>query len=108
MDSMDHDDQQEPVRPEAEAEQQDAETIEDQASSMQALVEFMARGLGEHPDEVSVTPVEGKASVIFELRVASSDMGKIIGKDGRVAKAMRTLLKVAATKERKRAILEIV
>jgi predicted RNA-binding protein YlqC (UPF0109 family) len=77
-------------------------------SSMRALVEFMARGLSEHPEEVSVTPVEGKASVIFELRVASSDMGKIIGKDGRVAKAMRTLLKVAATKERKRAILEIV
>lgn len=108
MESMEHDDQQEPVRSEAEEEQQDVETVEEQASSMQALVEFMARGLGEHPDEVSVTPVEGKASVIFELRVASTDMGKIIGKDGRVAKAMRTLLKVAATKERKRAILEIV
>ena len=77
-------------------------------STMRALVEHMARGLVEHPDDVSVTTVEGKASVIFELRVASSDMGKIIGKDGRVAKAMRTLLKVAATKERKRAILEIV
>ena len=77
-------------------------------ATMQALIEFMARGMVEHPDEVSVTPVEGKASVIFELRVAASDMGNVIGKDGRVAKAMRTLLKVAAAKERKRAILEIV
>ena len=77
-------------------------------TTMQALIEFMARGMVEHPDEVSVTPVEGKASVIFELRVAASDMGKVIGKDGRVAKAMRTLLKVAAAKEHKRAILEIV
>ena len=96
-----------------EMEQDDAEEVvaeetNDDESSMRALVEFMARGLGEHPDEVSVTPVEGKASVIFELRVAPSDMGKIIGKDGRVAKAMRTLLKVAAAKEHKRAILEIV
>ena len=77
-------------------------------STMQALIEYMARGLVEQPDAVSVVPVEGKASVIFELRVAPEDMGKIIGKDGRVAKAMRTLLKVAAAKERKRAILEIV
>lgn len=75
---------------------------------MQALVEYMARGLVEHPDDVTVTTVEGKASVIFELRVAADDMGKIIGKDGRVARAMRTLLKVAAAKEHKRAILEIV
>jgi predicted RNA-binding protein YlqC (UPF0109 family) len=74
---------------------------------MRELVEYLARGLVEQPDQVSVTAVEGKASVIFELRVAPDDMGKIIGKDGRVAKAMRTLLKVAAAKEHKRAILEI-
>ena len=80
----------------------------DGESTMRELVEFMARGLVEHPDQISVTTVEGKTSVIFELRVAPDDMGKIIGKDGRVAKAMRTLLKVAAAKERKRAILEIV
>ncbi len=80
----------------------------DVESTMQELVEYMARGLVEHPDDVSVTTVEGKASVIFELRVAADDMGKIIGKDGRVARAMRTLLKVAAAKEHKRAILEIV
>lgn len=79
-----------------------------EGSMMQALVEYMARGLVEHPDDVSVTAVEGKASVIFELRVAPDDMGKIIGKEGRVAKAMRTLLKVTAAKEGKRAILEII
>jgi uncharacterized protein len=75
---------------------------------MQALVEYMARGVVEQPDAVSVTAVEGQASIVYELRVAPDDMGKIIGKDGRVAKAMRTLLKVTAAKERKRAILEIV
>lgn len=84
------------------------ETMPDEGSTMQALVEYMARGLVEHPDDVSVTAVEGKASVIFELRVAPDDMGKIIGKEGRVAKAMRTLLKVTAAKEGKRAIIEIV
>jgi uncharacterized protein len=84
------------------------EGIPDEGSMMQALVEYMARGLVEQPDAVSVTPVEGQTSVIFELRVAPDDMGKIIGKEGRVAKAMRTLLKVTAAKERKRAILEIV
>ena len=84
------------------------EGIPDEGSMMQALVEYMARGVVEQPDAVSVTPVEGQTSVIFELRVAPDDMGKIIGKEGRVAKAMRTLLKVTAAKERKRAILEIV
>jgi uncharacterized protein len=79
-----------------------------EGSTMQALVEYMARGVVEQPDAVSVTAVEGQASIVYELRVAPDDMGKIIGKDGRVAKAMRTLLKVTAAKERKRAILEIV
>lgn len=90
----------------------DSEEIQDgvpaEGSMMQGLIEYMARGLVEEPDVVSVTPVEGQASVIFELRVAPDDMGKVIGKDGRVAKAMRTLLKVTAAKERKRAVLEIV
>lgn len=79
-----------------------------EGSLMQALVEYMARGLVEQAGDVSVTTVEGQASIIFELRVAPDDMGKVIGKDGRVAKAMRTLLKVTAAKERRRAILEIV
>lgn len=100
--------------PEDEREQADLPlSAEDQeplteSSSMQALVEFMARNVVTQPEDVAVTVVENKASVVFELRVAADDMGKVIGKDGRVAKAMRTLLKVAAAKERKRAVLEIV
>lgn len=77
-------------------------------SRLKELIEFLAKGLVEHPEEVSVTAVEGQSSVIFELRVAADDMGKIIGKEGRVAKAMRTLLRVAAAREHRRAILEIV
>ncbi|MCL4541161.1 MAG: KH domain-containing protein [Chloroflexi bacterium] len=77
-------------------------------SRLKELIEFLAKGLVEHPEEVSVTAIEGQSSVIFELRVAADDMGKIIGKEGRVAKAMRTLLKVAAAREHRRAILEIV
>jgi predicted RNA-binding protein YlqC (UPF0109 family) len=92
---------------ESEAEvQPEAGPAED--STMLALVEYMARGLVEQPEAVSITTIENAATVTFELRVAPDDMGKIIGKDGRVAKAMRTLLKVAAAKERKRAGLEIV
>lgn len=79
-----------------------------EGSTMLALVEYMARGLVEQPEAVSITTVENAATVTFELRVAPDDMGKIIGKDGRVAKAMRTLLKVAAAKEHKRVGLEIV
>jgi predicted RNA-binding protein YlqC (UPF0109 family) len=114
MDVERRDDLDEPDEPaeqgDEQADEQDEqdEEIGPENSTMRELVEYMARGLVEQPDQVSVTTVEGKASVIFELRVAPEDMGKIIGKDGRVAKAMRTLLKVAAAKERKRAILEIV
>ena len=85
-----------------------AEPAEDDDSTMRALVEYMARSMVTQPDEVSVTTVQARSSVIFELRVAPDDMGKIIGKDGRVAKAMRSLLKVAAAREHERAILEIV
>ena len=75
---------------------------------MKELVEFMAKRLVDHPDRVEVTEVNATRSVIFELRVAQEDMGRVIGKGGRVANAMRTLLRVAATKQGKRAILEIV
>ncbi|MCL4509398.1 MAG: KH domain-containing protein [Chloroflexi bacterium] len=84
------------------------EQLSSNDANLKQLIEFLAKGLVEHPDEVSVTAVAGHSSVIFELRVATDDMGKVIGKEGRVAKAMRTLLKVAAAKERRRAILEIV
>ena len=76
--------------------------------TMKELVEYMAKLLVENPDQVEVTEVKATRSVIFELRVAREDMGRVIGKQGRVANAMRTLLKVAAAKQGKRAILEIV
>jgi hypothetical protein len=75
---------------------------------MKELVEYMAQRLVDNPDEVEVTEVNATRSVIFELRVAREDMGRVIGKRGRVANAMRSLLRVAAAKEGKRAILEIV
>ncbi len=74
---------------------------------MQELVEYMARGLVDDPDQVSVTTVESEQSVVFELRVGPDDMGKVIGKEGRIAKSMRTLMKVAGVKQQKRVILEI-
>ncbi|TAK20981.1 MAG: KH domain-containing protein [Chloroflexota bacterium] len=75
---------------------------------MKELIEYIARSLVDRPEAVRVTQVEGEQSVIFELQVAPDDMGKIIGKEGRIANAIRTLLKVAAAREGKRASLEII
>lgn len=75
---------------------------------MKELIEYIARSLVDHPENVRVTQVEGEQSIIFELQVAQEDMGKIIGKEGRIANAIRTLLKVAAAREGKRAVLEII
>lgn len=75
---------------------------------MKELIEYIAESLVNDPDQVRVDEIAGAYSVVYELRVAPEDMGRVIGKGGRVANAMRTLLKVAATKEGKRAILEIV
>ncbi|MDI3536171.1 MAG: uncharacterized protein PWP16_1349 [Eubacteriaceae bacterium] len=75
---------------------------------MKELVEIIAKSLVDHPDEVSVTEVEGEQSIILELKVANDDMGKVIGKQGRIAKAIRTVIKAAATKEDKRVMLEII
>ncbi len=72
------------------------------------LVEIIAKGLVDNPDQVSVNEVEGNQSVIIELRVAPEDMGKVIGKQGRIAKAIRTVVKAAATKQNKRVIVEII
>lgn len=74
---------------------------------MKALVEYIAKSLVDEPDEVSVREVVNQQSVVLQLKVAPGDMGKIIGKQGRVAKSMRALLKVAAARERKRVVLEI-
>ncbi|KAF5069720.1 MULTISPECIES: KH domain-containing protein [Acetobacterium] len=75
---------------------------------MKELVEIIAKALVEHPDAVSVQEVEGEQSIILELKVADDDMGKVIGKQGRIAKAIRTVIKAAATKEDKRVMLEII
>ncbi len=74
---------------------------------MKALVEQMAKALVDSPDEVSVKEVDGERTTVFELRVASSDLGKVIGKQGKTARAMRTILGAAGTKIGKRCVLEI-
>jgi hypothetical protein len=74
---------------------------------LKELLEAIAKSLVDNPAEVSVNEVEGEQSIILELRVAQTDMGKVIGKQGRIAKAIRTVVKAAATKENKRVIVEI-
>jgi len=75
---------------------------------MKELIEYIAKSLVDDPPQVEVTEIEGSTSVILELRVAPDDMGRVIGRNGRVANAMRTLLRVLAAKQGKRVTLEIV
>jgi uncharacterized protein len=72
------------------------------------LIDFMARALVDNPDMVKVSEIEGEQTSVLELRVAKEDLGKVIGKQGRTARAMRTILSAASTKIRKRAVLEII
>ncbi|MCD7708990.1 MAG: KH domain-containing protein [Clostridiales bacterium] len=74
---------------------------------MKELVEVIAKALVDAPDEVVVNETESDNSIVLELHVAQSDMGKVIGKQGRIAKAMRTVVKAAASKEEKKVIVEI-
>ena len=71
------------------------------------LVEFVVKSLVDAPEEVSVNVIEGEKSTILELKVAQEDVGKVIGKQGRIAKAIRTILSASATRDGKRATLEI-
>jgi len=71
------------------------------------LVEFIARSLVDNPDEVAVREVEGEQTSVLELSVAREDLGKVIGKQGRTARAIRTLLGAVSAKARKRVVLEI-
>ncbi len=71
------------------------------------LVEYIVKSLVDQPDDVVVNVIEGEKSTILELKVASDDVGKVIGKQGRIAKAIRTILSASATKSGKRAVLEI-
>ena len=75
---------------------------------MRELVEYMAKALVDDSESVNVTEVEGERGTVIELRVAPGDLGKVIGKQGRTARALRTILNANATKLRKRAVLEIV
>lgn len=74
---------------------------------LKELVSYMAKNLVDQPAEVEVTCEEGERTLLVELSVGDGDLGKVIGKEGRTARAMRTILAGASAKERKRAILEI-
>ena len=75
---------------------------------MTKLVESIARSLVDNPESVVVTETADSQGSVLQLKVASEDMGKVIGKQGRIAKALRTVVKAAATKENKKVIVEIV
>lgn len=76
--------------------------------SMRELVTYIAKALVDQPDRVEVSEVEGEQTSVIELKVAKEDLGKVIGKQGRTARAMRTILSAASTKIRKRSVLEII
>jgi hypothetical protein len=75
---------------------------------LKELIEFIAKALVDSPDQVKVSEIEGEKTSVIELSVAKDDLGKVIGKQGRTARAMRTILSAASTKVRKRAVLEII
>lgn len=74
---------------------------------LKELVDYLAKSLVDKPEEVQVTEVGGEQTIVYELRVAKEDLGKVIGKQGRTARAMRTILGAASAKLKKRAVLEI-
>ena len=75
---------------------------------MRELIDYIARALVDNPDEVSVSEIEGNQTSVLELKVAKEDLGKVIGKQGRTARAMRTILSAASAKIKKRTVLEII
>jgi predicted RNA-binding protein YlqC (UPF0109 family) len=75
---------------------------------LKELIEFIAKSLVDYPEQVSINEIEGKKTIILELSVAEDDLGKVIGRRGKTAKAMRIVLSAAATKEDKRAVLQII
>lgn len=85
-----------------------AQPIHPEEIMLKELIEFMARALVDNPEKVRVSEIEGEQTSVIELRVSKEDLGKVIGKQGRTARAMRTILSAASTKIRKRAVLEII
>lgn len=77
------------------------------AAALKELIEYMAKALVDQPDAVEVTEVDGEQTTVIELKVAKEDLGKVIGKQGRTAQSMRTILGAVSTKLRKRSVLEI-
>ena len=75
---------------------------------MKELIEYIVKALVDRPDKVAITEIAGEKSIIFELRVGEGDLGKVIGKEGRTAKAIRTIITAAAMKQGKRAVIEII
>ncbi len=75
---------------------------------MKQLLEYLAKALVDYPEDVTVTEVEEENTLVLELRVNESDMGKVIGKQGRIAKSIRTVMKAASSKDNKRVVVEIV
>ncbi len=75
---------------------------------MKELIEYIAKALVDNPDDVHVSEVVGDQTSVLELKVAKEDLGKVIGKQGRSARAMRTILSAASTKLKKRTVLEII
>lgn len=75
---------------------------------MKELITYIAKALVDKPEEVDVKEIEGEQTSVIELKVAKEDLGKVIGKQGRTARAMRTILSAASTKINKRSVLEII
>ncbi|PWB77284.1 MAG: RNA-binding protein [Candidatus Methylomirabilota bacterium] len=83
------------------------QSLEEQANALKELVERMATALVDSPEQVTVETAEEENAIVLRLRVASSDVGRVIGKQGRTAKAMRTVLHAIAARSKRRAVLEI-
>ena len=77
-------------------------------ATIKQLIEMMAKALVDKPEAVEVTEVDGEQTTVIELKVAKEDLGKVIGKEGRTARALRTILGAASTKLRRRSVLEII
>ena len=80
----------------------------EKAPSLRELLSFLARSLVENPDKVEITEIEETDALVFELRVDESDLGRVIGRQGRTAKALRTVLSAASAKMKRRVILDII
>lgn len=79
-----------------------------EGGTMKDLIKYIAQALVDHPDKVDVSEVVGEQTSVIELRVTKEDLGKVIGKQGKTAKAMRTILSAASSKLHKRSVLEII